>query len=102
MKVQELLEGTWALPDTNEKIDSLAKILSSHATVDQVEDRLYSIIGDDALLDDLADLQRNEPDADARPLIKKHLKRLVSGMSNWNDRPSDSIRRQLELLARLK
>ena len=43
---------------------------------DYATDRIGSLIGDDSLLDDLYSAGKKNPKADARSIIKKHMKRL--------------------------
>jgi len=72
--VDSVTEGTWAMPDTPEKVQALKKFMSQEQPVgpDAVNatDALYDIIGDDELFDQLADLARGDPDADARVVVR--------------------------------
>ena len=102
MKLIELFEGTWSLPDNQDKISILANLLRHPLTdKDQVINALYDVLGDDDLADDLATAKTGD---DLRPIIKKHLKRLVANMQagRWRDEPSEEIKDALELLAALK
>ena len=68
-----LSEGTWAIPDTEEKVAKLNKLLKNPlpAGVDGVNatGALYDIIGDDVLWDNIGDLGDIDPEADTRGLI---------------------------------
>jgi hypothetical protein len=70
----QVTEGTWAMPDTPEKIQALKAFMSKEQPVgpDAVNaaEALYNIIGDDDLFDRLAELARFDPDADARIVVK--------------------------------
>lgn len=70
----QVVEGSWALPDTPEDTKSLDELMSKKLEVgDNAENAtgaLYNIIGDDELFDKLGDLASAEgPDTDARPTI---------------------------------
>jgi hypothetical protein len=73
-------EGTWAVPDTPAKINRLKELLSKDLPVGPdatfAVEQLYDIVGDDDLFDDLSELAKSQPDADARPLVVKRLKEL--------------------------
>ena len=45
---------------------------------DNAADKMYSIIGDDELFDDLYVACKKDPEGDARPIIKKAMKRLIT------------------------
>ena len=73
-------EGTWAIPD-NPKAKKELKTLMKKPLIlgpegDEAADKLYSIIGDDSLFDDLYVAGKKNPKGDARPIVKKHMKRL--------------------------
>lgn len=50
-----LLEGTWSIPDTDDKISELESILSRPINNKDAEEKLYNIIGNDSLYDNLDD-----------------------------------------------
>lgn len=102
MKLAEIFEGTWAIPDNQDKISILANLLRHPLTdKDEVINALYDVLGDDELADDLDAANAGD---DLRPIIKKHLKRLVNDMQagRWHDEPSEDVKDALELLAALK
>lgn len=71
--VHNLGEGTWALPDTPEKVNKLKQWMSQPQAVGPdaaVTEELYDLIGDDQLYDRLFDLANQNPDADAVPVVK--------------------------------
>jgi hypothetical protein len=76
----ELDEGTWAVPETPAQKRELKKLLSKPLPLgkegDNAADKMYSIIGDDELFDDLYVAGKKDPKGDARPIIKKAMKRL--------------------------
>jgi hypothetical protein len=67
-------EGTWQLPDSDEEIDQLDKLMdapiSAGADGSNASGVLYDIIGDDSLFDDIYQMATEQgPDTDIRPLI---------------------------------
>ena len=76
----ELDEGTWTVPDTPAQKRELKKLLSKPLPLgkegENAADKMYSIIGDDELFDDLYVAGKKDPKGDARPIIKKAMKRL--------------------------
>jgi hypothetical protein len=74
-----LVEGTWAMPDTPEKMTTLKawfgepKPLGPDA--EDVTDVLYDLIGDDALFDQLSGMAEEDPTADAVPIVQAWITR---------------------------
>ena len=71
-------EGTWAVPDTKDKILDIKDLMKDKLEVgvegENAQGILYDLIGDDELFDDLYMLaQEKGPEADARPLVKKYM-----------------------------
>ena len=77
---EELEEGTWAIPDTPKKKMELKKLLQRPIKLgkegNDASDKLYDLIGDDSLFDALHEAGKENPNDDARPLIRYHMKRL--------------------------
>ena len=73
-------EGTWAIPKTPKDKAALSKLMSQPIKLgkegDEAAGKIYSLIGDDELFDDLYVAGKKNPNGDARPIIKKHMKRL--------------------------
>ena len=73
-------EGTWAVPDSPKAKAELKKLMSKPIKLgkegDDAAKVMYSLIGDDELFDDLYVAGKKNPNGDARPLIKKAMKRL--------------------------
>jgi hypothetical protein len=73
-------EGTWATPDTPEAENDLKMLLSQPFPVGPdatyATEKLYNLLGDDQLFDQLSELAEQDPDADARPLIQARLEEL--------------------------
>jgi len=75
----EVTEGSWALPDQDEEVQDLDKIMTQPlevgAEAENATGVLYNIIGDDELFDKLHMLADAEgPDADARGVIIEWLR----------------------------
>ena len=89
---ESLDEGTWAVPETPAQKRDLKKIMKSPLKLgkegDNAADKMYSIIGDDELFDDLYVAGKKDPEGDARPIIKKAMKRLKIKEDRWFDRDS--------------
>jgi len=77
---RKLVEGTWSLPDTPSKKNEFKKLMKSKIKLgkegDDASDALGGLVGDDSLMDDLYAAGKKNPNGDARPVIKKHMKRL--------------------------
>jgi len=69
-----LVEGTWSLPDTPEKMTQLKTWLSEPKPLgpdaEDVTDLLYELLGDDALFDQLQGMAEEDPTADAVPIVQ--------------------------------
>ena len=79
-KDESIEEGTWALPDSAEKVQGLVELLKNPIPLGgSGEDAINVIgefIGDDELYDALMDAGDQNPEADARPFIMKAMERL--------------------------
>jgi len=73
---ETLIEGTWALPKTPKQKKELKKLLSKPLKAKEATDKLYDLIGDDEMFDDIDDYAEREPNDDVRPMVKSHMKRL--------------------------
>jgi hypothetical protein len=78
--VNRLVEGTWAVPDTPEKQEQLALLMSKEfpvgADATNATEQLYDLIGDDELFDQLENLSQQDPDADCRQVIYDRMQEL--------------------------
>lgn len=73
-----LEEGTWALPDSKEKVDRLVALMQNPIPADQAADMLYGLLGDDNLFDSIDEVkQKDDPSDDVRPVIKHHLEKMA-------------------------
>ena len=74
-----LVEGTWAMPDTPEKMTQLKTWLGEPKPLgpdaEDVTDVLYDLIGDDALFDQLSGMAEEDPTADAVPIVQAWITR---------------------------
>ena len=72
-----ITEGTWALPDTDEQMSRLKKLMSEPLICgpdgEYATEQLYDLIGDDELFDDISVLADRDPNADCRELVKARL-----------------------------
>jgi hypothetical protein len=79
VKEQPVTEGTWAIPDTPEKMAQLRDILSGELTfgpnADNALNAVYGLFGDDDLADAIyEEYLRRGPEADATGVIKDWIK----------------------------
>jgi len=95
-------EGTWAIPKTPKDKAALSKLMSQPIKLgkegDEAAGKIYSLIGDDELFDDLYVAGKKNPNGDARPIIKKHMKRLrISEAKDPNeyDKEGEMMKNQL-------
>jgi hypothetical protein len=76
----QLMEGTWATPDTPEKqaklIELLSKDLPVGADATNATEQLYDLLGDDELFDQLQELAQRDANADARQVILNRMQEL--------------------------
>jgi hypothetical protein len=76
----KIKEGTWALPKSSKQKKELQNLMKKPIKLgkdgDDASDKLYHLIGDDELFDDLYVAGKKNPNGDAREVIKKHMKRM--------------------------
>jgi len=76
----QLVEGTWQLPDTPEKQAKLVELLSTDlpvgADATNATEQLYDLVGDDVLFDQLEELAERDANADARQVVYDRLQEL--------------------------
>jgi hypothetical protein len=70
---EQVIEGTWSMPDTDDKIAALTDFLAIEQPLGidalNVTNVLYDIVGDDDLFDSLAVAAAADPESDARPIV---------------------------------
>ena len=75
----EVTEGTWAIPDTKDKVKALRDFMSQAQPVGidgaDAQNVMYDIIGNDDLMDDLYELSQDSADADARIVVQAWLEK---------------------------
>lgn len=81
---ETLTEGTWAVPDSYEKMYTLQtlylskKMPGTKSNAKKFADKLYSLFGDDSFFDDLLRIEmKPDPKVDLRDILIKHLE-------DWN------------------
>lgn len=92
--VNQMVEGTWALPETPEQENKLRELLSAELIVGpdatNATEQLYDLIGDDRLYDQLADIARQDPAADVRQPVIDRLRELGYDLSTDDVQQSDN------------
>jgi hypothetical protein len=97
----DIAEGTWSLPDTDEKIENLDEIMSApiEAGIDgsNATSVLYHLIGDDELFDNISELaDATGPDADVRPLVVDWLTVHNPELARKYQAPTETVPQQLD------
>ena len=76
----QLMEGTWQLPDTPEKQKQLVELMSQDlpvgADATNATEQLYDLLGDDHLFDQLEELAERDANADARQVVYDRMQEL--------------------------
>ena len=76
----QVMEGTWALPETEEDMAKLRELMSKPLPCgpdgEYASEQLYSLIGDDELFDNIGELADKDPDADCREIVKARAQEL--------------------------
>ena len=70
---ETVTEGTWSIPDTPEKVRELKDLMKQELPADEAQDKIYGILGDDELFDDIAEMESKDPKADVRGMIVRRL-----------------------------
>ena len=70
---EKVTEGTWSIPDTPEKVKELKDLMKQELPADEAQDKIYGILGDDELFDDIAEMEEKDPKADVRGMIVRRL-----------------------------
>jgi len=78
--INNLVEGTWAIPETPEARQTLVDLLSKDFPVGpdatNAKEQLYDIFGDDELFDQLEELADADANADARSIVITRMQQL--------------------------
>ena len=94
----QIMEGTWALPETAEDMARLQELMSKPLPCgpdgEYASEQLYDLIGDDSLFDDIGELADKDPDADCRELVMARAQELgvdidVEVGESINENPTD-------------
>jgi len=79
--INNLVEGTWAIPETPEQkqtlVDLMSKELPVGADATNATEQLYDVFGDDMLFDQLQELADADANADARSVILTRMEELA-------------------------
>ena len=70
--------GTWAIPSKLADAKKIQELLQKPLSSEEASTQLTNLFGDDDLFDELADVGKDKgKDADVRPVVIKHIKKLV-------------------------
>jgi len=79
--------GTWALPQTVKQAKELQKLVAKPLSPKVAEDKLYNLLGDDDLFDNILEA-KEKGDSDVRILVESSLSKFLSEKENavkaWN------------------
>lgn len=73
-KCFEAVAGCWSFPKTEEGIEELSKLMEKPLPCRVAPDKLYSVLGDDMLFDNI---EACDGDEDARPLVRERLSEIL-------------------------
>ena len=80
--INNLVEGTWAIPETPEQKQTLVDLMSKELPVGpdatNATEQLYNVFGDDVLFDQLQELADANANADARSVILTRMEELAN------------------------
>ena len=87
--MDQVSEGTWAVPDTPEQMQRLKELLSTElivgADATNATELLYDLVGDEKLFDQLKSIADVDPDADVRDVVQQRLQQLGIDLGNVPD-----------------
>lgn len=69
-EVEEIEEGTWSTPNTPKKKAELKKLLSKPLKAKDASKKLYNLVGNDDLHDELYAFAERDPNGDVRSIVK--------------------------------
>jgi len=76
----QIMEGTWALPETEEDMARLRELMTKPLPAgpdgEYASEQLYDLIGDDQLFDSIHEASEKDPDMDVRAIVKERAKEL--------------------------
>ncbi len=97
----KVMEGTWSLPDTPESLNKIRELMSNEMPVGpdaiNATEQLHDIFGDDQLFDELSQLAKSDPDADARPAIAARASELGIDLGEFGSETELEVEPQKEL-----
>ena len=70
---EKVTEGTWSIPDTPEKVKELKDLMKQELPAAGAHDKIYHLLGDDELFDELDAMEEKDPKADVRGMIVRRL-----------------------------
>ena len=96
-----IVEGTWALPDNDEDVKALQELMSKPllAGIDgeNAAAALYDILGDDGLSDKMYEAGQGSPEIDVRPIVMSWLEDNMPDLAEKVDVNMDSAEEEPEL-----
>jgi len=98
-KTESIEEGSWAMPDSEDKIAALSDFMSVEQPVgvdaENATSALYDIVGDDSLFDALQELAENDPEADARIVLHSWIEDRYNARDGFTDQSDINVAEQM-------
>ena len=73
-------EGVWAIPHTTDKASRLRDLFQNELPARMAGEKLYNLMGDDELYDQLGKMRDENPNQDVRPFVKQHLDNWINSL----------------------
>lgn len=96
--------GTWSVPNTLKIAKQLVKLFEEPVLAGNATDKIYHIIGDDSLFDDIDDERFHRPDQDVRPIIGVHIESILKSIKTpaiwkveWEPEAVDLLNKEIAL-----
>jgi hypothetical protein len=95
-------EGNWDFPDSSEKISEIQRWFQSEQPLGidamNATESLSGLIGDDTLFDSLSNAAGQNPELDARPIVRNWIAEINKNINNYNDADQIFIRKLGEVV----
>ncbi|MFA6572461.1 MAG: hypothetical protein WCT77_14630 [Bacteroidota bacterium] len=71
--------GTWALPQTKKQAETLKQLMTKPLPAKEAVEKLYNLLGDDCLFDEISNLREEEGDSyDLRSTVKCYIEKILT------------------------
>jgi len=98
--------GTWSVPFETKQAEELQKLMSKKLLAAEASDKLYDLMGDDGLFDDIDVANEKDSRTDVRPLVKKKMTEWVKlykrDPDSWRGEPTPRAWQIMQMIANRK